>query len=75
MVTIASTLELTGAPPERLVCEITETAFMADTAAAEVFVRSLRDLGCKIALDDFGVGYGGLGDLHHLPRRSRLRSL
>jgi EAL domain-containing protein (putative c-di-GMP-specific phosphodiesterase class I) len=65
--TIASTLELTGAPPERLVCEITETALMADAAAAEVFVRSLRDLGCKIALDDFGVGYGGLAYLKRLP--------
>jgi EAL domain-containing protein (putative c-di-GMP-specific phosphodiesterase class I) len=65
--TIACALELTGALPERLVCEITETALMADSAAAEIFVRRVRDLGCKVALDDFGVGYGGLAYLKRLP--------
>jgi PAS domain S-box-containing protein len=65
--TIADALKATGAPPENLVCEITETALMADTAAGELFVQSLRDLGCKFALDDFGVGYGGLAYLKRLP--------
>jgi PAS domain S-box-containing protein len=65
--TIADALQVTGAPPENLVCEITETALMADSAAGEVFVRGLRDIGCKIALDDFGVGYGGLAYLKRLP--------
>ncbi len=40
---------------------------MNDNAAGELFVTSLRDLGCKIALDDFGVGYGGLAYLKRLP--------
>jgi EAL domain-containing protein (putative c-di-GMP-specific phosphodiesterase class I) len=65
--TIAEVLQATGAPPDNLVCEITETAFMADSAAGEVFVKGLRDLGCKIALDDFGAGYGGLAYLKRLP--------
>ena len=65
--TIADALRSTGAPPDNLVCEITETALMADSAAGEVFVNSIRDLGCKIALDDFGVGYGGLAYLKRLP--------
>jgi PAS domain S-box-containing protein len=65
--TIAHALDVTGAPPDSLVCEITETALMADSAAGEIFVRSLRDLGCKVALDDFGVGYGGLAYLKRLP--------
>jgi EAL domain-containing protein (putative c-di-GMP-specific phosphodiesterase class I) len=65
--TIADALEATGAPPENLVCEITETALMTDNAASELFVRGLRNLGCKIALDDFGVGYGGFAYLKRLP--------
>ena len=64
---IADALKATGAPPENLVCEITETAFMSDIVAGEEFVRSLRELGCKIALDDFGAGYGGLAYLKRLP--------
>ncbi len=65
--TVADALIATGAPPENLVCEITETAIMSASTAGEVFVRGLRDLGCKIALDDFGVGYGGLAYLKRLP--------
>jgi PAS domain S-box-containing protein len=65
--TIADALTATGAPPENLVCEITETAIMSASTAGEVFVHGLRDLGCKIALDDFGVGYGGLAYLKRLP--------
>ena len=56
-----------GARPELLVCEITETAIMRDTAAAEAFVHGLNDLGCQVALDDFGAGYGGFAYLKRLP--------
>lgn len=65
--TVADALRATGAPPENLVCEITETAIMSASEAGEAFVRGLRDLGCKIALDDFGIGYGGLAYLKRLP--------
>jgi len=56
-----------SAAPELIVCEITETALMRDTAAAEAFVQGLNDLGCKVALDDFGAGYGGFAYLKRLP--------
>jgi EAL domain-containing protein (putative c-di-GMP-specific phosphodiesterase class I) len=65
--TIADALRATGAPPENLVCEITETAIMSASDAGDAFVRGLGDLGCKIALDDFGIGYGGLAYLKRLP--------
>lgn len=65
--TIAAAIRAAGAPPENLVCEITETALMNDNAAGEIFVKSLQELGCKVALDDFGVGYGGLAYLKRLP--------
>jgi EAL domain-containing protein (putative c-di-GMP-specific phosphodiesterase class I) len=64
---LVRTLDETGADPALLVCEITETALANDEAVAEAFVRDLAELGCEIALDDFGMGYGGLGYLKRLP--------
>jgi PAS domain S-box-containing protein len=60
-------LRETGAPLGLLVCEITETALASDEAVAETFVHELRELGCEIALDDFGIGYGGFAYLKRLP--------
>lgn len=56
-----STLERLRAAPDlarRLVVEITETAAL--TAEAHRFVSALRRLGCRIALDDFGVGHASV---------------
>ncbi|MGE0745121.1 MAG: putative bifunctional diguanylate cyclase/phosphodiesterase [Rhodospirillales bacterium] len=41
----------------RLVVEITETAGLDDIDECSRFIAALRDLGCRIALDDFGAGY------------------
>ena len=41
----------------RLVVEITETAALADIAASARFVDTLRDAGCRVALDDYGAGH------------------
>ena len=43
--------------PNRLCFEITETAAMNHIAQTINTVTELRQLGCKIALDDFGVGF------------------
>ena len=40
----------------RLIVEITESSAMNDVHAAARVVRTLKDLGCRIALDDFGAG-------------------
>lgn len=53
--------------PERLVCEITETTLMRDETLGAHFVHMLRELGCGVALDDFGAGYGGFSYLKRLP--------
>ncbi len=42
---------------ERLVIEITETAAMYDIEETAHFVTAVRELGCKVAVDDFGAGY------------------
>ena len=64
---VASAIDEHGADPARMVCEITETALVHDLGAAEQFVRGLNDLGVKVALDDFGAGYGGFAYLKRLP--------
>ncbi len=42
---------------ERLIVEITETAALHDLDDSARFVSAVRDLGCEVAVDDFGAGY------------------
>ncbi|NKB58153.1 MAG: EAL domain-containing protein [Alphaproteobacteria bacterium] len=51
----------------RLMVEITETAEIYDFEDAARFVSAVRDLGCRVALDDFGVGYTSFRHLKSLP--------
>ena len=60
-------LEHSAVDPTLLVFELTETAIVADQAAALAFAERLHELGCKLALDDFGTGYGGFTYLKQLP--------
>ncbi len=41
----------------RLIIEITETEALRDIEESARFVQAVRDLGCRVALDDFGAGY------------------
>ncbi len=41
----------------RLIVEITETAAIQDIDETARFVSTVRELGCRVALDDFGAGY------------------
>ncbi len=50
----------------RLIVEITETMAIADLDRATDFVRSLRDLGCRVAIDDFGAGHTSFRNLRAL---------
>ncbi|MDR3540181.1 MAG: EAL domain-containing protein [Desulfosporosinus sp.] len=51
----------------RIGFEITETAAIKDLDQAEHWVRRLKLLGCKFALDDFGVGFLTFTHLQKLP--------
>lgn len=51
---------------ERLIFEITETTAMKDLDEAIKFVDTLKDLGCRVALDDFGAGYTSFQQIHIL---------
>ncbi|MHB0769175.1 EAL domain-containing protein [Bradyrhizobium sp. 5.13L] len=56
-------------PPDALMLEITEGAFMQDGAAALETMNAIRELGVGLAVDDFGTGYSSLSRLAHLPIR------
>jgi len=50
----------------RIVVEITETAALHDIEESARFVAILRELGCHVALDDFGAGFTSLRHLQAL---------
>jgi EAL domain-containing protein (putative c-di-GMP-specific phosphodiesterase class I) len=53
--------------PERLTFEITETALIGNLSEARHFADRMRDLGCQLALDDFGSGYASFRYLRIFP--------
>lgn len=63
---IEKRLRTSSLEPGRLSFEITETAAVADLASARNWIRRLKELGCLIALDDFGVGFSSFGYLRAL---------
>lgn len=57
---------LTGSRPEllaRLVIEITETSAIQDLDQSINFVDTLKEMGCRVAIDDFGAGYTSFKNL------------
>lgn len=59
-------LERYQVDPKTLTIEITESRRIEDPQAAANILRPLHQAGVRIALDDFGMGYACLRDLHHL---------
>ena len=51
---------------ERLIIEITETAAIVDVSETRRFVDTLRELGGRVALDDFGAGFTSIRHLRSL---------
>ncbi len=63
---IMDLLEANSAVTDRLVVEITETVVLNELAEIGRFIGRLRDLGCKVAIDDFGAGYTSFRNLKEL---------
>jgi len=50
-------LRESGVNPSQLVFEITETAAMSEIDVTLTFIKRLKEMGCRFALDDFGAGF------------------
>jgi EAL domain-containing protein (putative c-di-GMP-specific phosphodiesterase class I) len=60
---VAGALTLTHLAPARLELEITESTLLENTDKILGILRHLRDLGVRIAMDDFGIGFSSLSSL------------
>ncbi|MCG6656192.1 EAL domain-containing protein [Halomonas campisalis] len=60
-------LDRTGARPQRLKLELTESVFMEEPDVAKATMNRLRAMGIRFSLDDFGTGYSSLSYLNRLP--------
>ena len=64
---MASLLERTGVPAERLVLEVTESLLIAAVDDTAERMTQLVNLGLRFAIDDFGTGYSSFAYLKRLP--------
>jgi diguanylate cyclase len=64
---IRTTLEETGLEPCYLELELTESVLMEDAEFTCSVLNKLADLGVKLAIDDFGIGYSSLNYLKQFP--------
>jgi diguanylate cyclase (GGDEF)-like protein len=63
---VAGALKTSTLPPECLHLELTETAVIGDEPRARGVLASLRELGVRVWLDDFGTGFSGLSHLRRM---------
>lgn len=64
---IQKAIQTYGADPKSLMFEVTETEAVENLSKAREFIDALREIGCKFALDDFGIGFSSFHYLRNLP--------
>jgi diguanylate cyclase (GGDEF)-like protein len=65
--TVREALTLSGLPAHSLEFELTESVLVEDTDQAARQLRELKEIGVRVSIDDFGVGYSSLSYLRQLP--------
>lgn len=60
-------MEAHGVSPSQVTLEITETSLIYDTERVRTILDTLKQLGVRISLDDFGTGFSSLSHILHLP--------
>jgi len=65
--TLARALVDAEIAPASIFLEFTEDVFLADAGRALAVLREIKDLGVRLSLDDFGVGYSSVSYLHMFP--------
>ncbi len=63
---VVECFDTTGANPGQICFEIAENAVIANFEQARRFVGVLHGMGCRFALDDFGIGLGSFANLKNL---------
>jgi len=64
---VADFLGSLGLEPSWFGFEITESMFMYEPERTKHAIEAIRNLGCRVSIDDFGCGYSSLGHLATLP--------
>jgi EAL domain-containing protein (putative c-di-GMP-specific phosphodiesterase class I) len=64
---VANIINKTGAKPESVRLEVTETSAMENPSQSLKSLNELKKLGIKLSIDDFGTGYSSLSQLYRLP--------
>ncbi|MGI9386841.1 MAG: putative bifunctional diguanylate cyclase/phosphodiesterase [Methyloligellaceae bacterium] len=64
---VRKALDKSGLAPKRLEIEVTESVLFQNTAQAIALLRDLKQLGVRIAMDDFGSGFSSLTHLWQFP--------
>ncbi|MFC4789173.1 MULTISPECIES: EAL domain-containing protein [Giesbergeria] len=64
---VVGILQETGANPNRLELELTESQLVEDMEGAIAKMQTLKGQGVQLSLDDFGTGYSSLNHLKRLP--------
>jgi len=64
---ITAALESGHVPPEKICFEITESSVIANLTSATRFISTLKKIGCRFTLDQFGSGLSSLAYLKTLP--------
>ena len=67
---VAQALAAAGLAGSRLTLEITEQVLLLRDDSTHLQLRRLREMGARICLDDFGVGYSSLSYLQAFPFES-----
>jgi diguanylate cyclase len=65
--TVAAALTMSGLDARNLVIELTEEVMIRDMDLCAIRLNELKDLGIRLAVDDFGAGYSSLSYLTRLP--------
>ena len=57
---VRDALDSAGIPPELLTMEVTESALFRDNESTVSTLTMLKEMGVRLAIDDFGAGYSSL---------------
>ncbi len=64
---VVALLDKYKVPPSLVEIEITETTSQANQFLSVSVIKKLKDIGIRVLMDDFGVGYSGIENLRNIP--------